>query len=63
MNLEEKFGIRFTFFFRTHYENGNYLDYEKEITSLMDGNWEIGLLDSDSNSIKNITCFKKKKPI
>ena len=39
MDLEEKFGVKSTFFFRTHYENGNYLDYEKEITSLMDGNW------------------------
>ena len=25
MDLEEKFGVRSTFFFRTYYENGNYL--------------------------------------
>jgi hypothetical protein len=36
-DLEERLGVRSTFF-RTHYENGNYLDYEEEISSLMDGN-------------------------
>ena len=60
MDLEEKFGVRSTFFFRTYYENGNYLDYEKEITSLMDGNWEIGL-HSDGNSIKNIDLLQNEK--
>ena len=42
MGLEEKVGIRSTFFFRTYYENGNYLDYEDEIKSLIEGKWEIG---------------------
>ena len=60
MDIEERFGIRSTFFFRTHYENGNYLDYEKEIQSLMDGNWEIGL-HTDGNSIKRLDLIKKEK--
>ena len=31
IELEEKFGIRSTFFFRTLYENGNVDDYEDDI--------------------------------
>ena len=34
MELEEKFGIRSTFFFRTLYENGNVDDYEDDIQTL-----------------------------
>src|SRR5215204_5004681 len=60
MDIEDRFGIRSTFFFRTHYENGNYLDYEDEITSLMNGNWEIGL-HTDGNSIKNLDLINKEK--
>jgi len=60
MDLEEKFGIRSTFFFRTHYENGNYLDYEEEITSLIKGKWEIGL-HTDGNSIRNLDLIQKEK--
>ena len=60
MDLEEKFGVRSTFFFRTYYENGNYLDYEEEITSLMNGKWEIGL-HTDGNSIRNLDMLQKEK--
>jgi hypothetical protein len=60
MDIEERFGVRSTFFFRTHYENGSYLDYEEEIQSLMDGNWEIGL-HTDGSSIKSLDLIKKEK--
>ena len=60
MDLEEQLGIRSTFFFRTHYENGNYLDYEEEIKSLIKGNWEIGL-HTDGQSIKDLDLIKKEK--
>jgi len=60
MDLEEGFGIRSTFFFRTRYENGNYLDYEEEIKSLINKNWEIGL-HTDGQSIKNLDLIKKEK--
>ena len=60
MGLEEKVGIRSTFFFRTYYENGNYLDYEDEIKSLIEGKWEIGL-HMDGQSIKNLDLIKKEK--
>ncbi len=58
MEIEESLGIKSSFFFRTIYENGNYLDYEDEINTLNKGGWEIGLhLDPhntlDFNKIKD----------
>ena len=43
MELEERFGIRSTFFFRTLYEDGNVDDYEDDIQTLQEAGWEIGL--------------------
>jgi len=62
MELEEKFGIRSTFFFRTLYEDGNVDDYEDDILTLQDGGWEIGLhTDPQSvNDIEKIRLEKKK---
>ena len=49
MTIEEKYGCRSTFFFRTKYENGDFRDYEDQIRELEQGGWEIGLhLDPDS---------------
>ncbi|HEY7571818.1 MAG TPA: hypothetical protein VH796_10660 [Nitrososphaeraceae archaeon] len=50
MEIEEKYGLRSTFFFRTVYENGTVADYEDDIRTLIDGGWEIGL-HSDPSSI------------
>lgn len=60
METEEKLDVRSTFFFRTLYENGNYLDYEEEIKSLQDGGWEIGL-HSDGSSINSLNLLQKEK--
>jgi len=60
MELEEKFGIRSTFFFRTKYENGNVDDYEDDIRTLQQGNWEIGL-HTDPQSINDIEKIKLEK--
>ena len=60
MELEEKFGIRSTFFFRTIYENGNLNDYENDIQSLLKGNWEVGL-HTDPQSVNNIEKIKQEK--
>ena len=60
MELEEKFGIRSTFFFRTLYENGNVNDFEDDIQTLQKGNWEIGL-HTDPKSVESIEKIKQEK--
>ena len=60
MELEEKFGIRSTFFFRTLYEDGDVDDYEDDILALQEGGWEIGL-HTDPKSIESIEKIKQEK--
>ena len=60
MELEEKFGIRSTFFFRTLYENGNVEDYEDDIQTLQKGDWEIGL-HTDPQSVNDIEKIRLEK--
>ena len=60
MELEEKFGIRSTFFFRTFYENGSVDDYEDDIKTLQKGGWEIGL-HTDPQSVNDIKKIQQEK--
>ena len=60
IQLEEKFGIRSTFFFRTLYEDGNVDDYEDDIQTLQKGGWEIGL-HTDPQSVNSIEKIKQEK--
>jgi len=60
MELEEKFGVRSTFFFRTFYENGDVLDYEDDIKQLQKSNWEIGL-HTDPSSIDDLDKIRLEK--
>ena len=60
MEIEQKFGIRSTFFFRTIYEDGDIIDYEDDIKTLLKENWEIGL-HTDPHSIDSIEKIKQEK--
>ena len=60
MKIEEKLGVRSTFFFRTIYENGNLIDYEDDIKQLQESNWEIGL-HTDPTSIDDIEVIRLEK--
>jgi len=60
MEIEEKFNIRSTFFFRTFYENGDVLDYEDDIKQLQKSNWEIGL-HTDPSSIDDLDKIRLEK--
>jgi len=49
MTIEEKYDCHSTFFFRTKYEDGDFKEYENQISELEQAGWEIGLhLDHDS---------------
>src|SRR5215204_1340773 len=43
MAIEDRYGLKSTFFFRTIYEDGSLSDYEDDIQALIKGGWEIGL--------------------
>ena len=60
MDIEDKFGTKSTFFFRTKYETGNYIDYQDYIKELIDGGWEIGL-HTDPSSVDDINKIKSEK--
>ena len=60
MEIEEKFNVRSTFFFRTKYETGDFTEYEDDIKSLIKGGWEIGL-HSDPSSVSNIDKLSQEK--
>lgn len=60
MNIEEKYGIKSTYFFRTIYENGLLDDYEDDMKQLGKGGWEIGL-HLDPSSIYSIDKIVNEK--
>lgn len=67
MEIEERYNVKSTFFFRTYIENPPHppqsydvSEYETEIRELARNNWEIGL-HMDPSSYKDLELIKKEK--
>jgi peptidoglycan/xylan/chitin deacetylase (PgdA/CDA1 family) len=59
MEIEEKFGIRSTFFFRPKYDDGNEVSqYRETIRALICGGWEVGLHCNNTASLEQVAKEK-----
>jgi len=60
MEIEERVGVRSTFFFRSWYDDGSSVWlYEDVIRDLVKGGWEIGLHVNDASSVESVSREKK----
>ncbi len=60
IEMEERVGVRSTFFFRTRYDDNSGIElYEDVIKDLVKGGWEVGLHVNDAGSIESLHKEKK----
>lgn len=61
MDVEERLGVRSTFFFRSRYDDGTSIDlYEDALKDLVNGNWEVGLHNNDVGSVELVREEKER---
>jgi peptidoglycan/xylan/chitin deacetylase (PgdA/CDA1 family) len=60
MEVEERFGIRSTFFFRPKYDDDSEVDqYADTIRTLLQGGWEVGLHANNTSTFEAVVSEKK----
>ncbi len=60
MEIEEKYGIRSTFFFRPMYDDGTGVEtYRETMGALLAGGWEVGLHSNDTLTPQEVASEKK----
>ena len=60
MEIEEKFGVRSTFFFRPKYDDGSEVgEYEQTLKLLLSGCWEVGLHSNNTSSVEEVALEKR----
>jgi peptidoglycan/xylan/chitin deacetylase (PgdA/CDA1 family) len=58
--IEERFGIRSTFFFRPEYDDGSQVQqYEDVMKTLVKDGWEVGLHANNTSSVGEVVAEKK----
>ena len=59
MEIEEKFGVRSTFFFRPRYDDGTEVSvYAQAMRGLLSGGWEVGLHCNSTNTLQEVMAEK-----
>jgi peptidoglycan/xylan/chitin deacetylase (PgdA/CDA1 family) len=59
MEIEEKFGVRSTFFFRPRYDDGTDVTvYGQAMRELLAGGWEVGLHCNSTNTLQEVLAEK-----
>ena len=59
MEIEEKFGVRSTFFFRPRYDDGTEVSvYAQAMRGLLAGGWEVGLHCNSTNTLQEVMAEK-----
>jgi peptidoglycan/xylan/chitin deacetylase (PgdA/CDA1 family) len=60
MEIEERFGIRSTFFFRPKYDDGSRVnEYASTIKTLIEHGWEVGLHANNTATLDEVISEKK----